>query len=772
MQWIRARRLWQPHVRRGLALVVLCLGLTALPLFGTLGYENAFVLAPVLAGWSIMAGVDGVRSMPAGAPRRTLLRIGAREIASYHAIALGVVILGRLWQPGCDPAGGLQFYMMGPGLSSILGWSCGVFGASLSRRRAAAAALGFAPFGFCMFIGLWRLYADPVVFAYDPFWGYFSGSVYDESIRVDARYRLYRGYNLLALAAAWAAWAAAYDLPTRHWHRIGSSPTSRVAAGVATVATIVSLLIGLRPTRYGFTADVESLSEELSGRYETEHFVLHYPVRAPYARIIEDLGTEHEFAWARLTEEMGRSPAAPVHSFLFEDANQKRQLMGAGSVQVAAPWRSQIYLDHRGFPHAVMHHELAHVFGATIGDPILGLSLSGLMPNMALIEGFATAMAPRASGRLDLHDQAKVLGLLDRRPRLASIMGAGFLTQASRVAYIAAGSFCRWLIDTRGFESMAQLYRNGGDFEGVYGTSLDDLERQWSAFLVAYEGVSPRDVEAEAERFARRSVFSRPCAHVVAALDVRIRRAQRHGAQAEAIAGLEDLCALEPGEPRHQIALAMGLARDGQLDRAQSVLRALPVESLPATQRADITERLGDIALRADTPELAREAFDRALAEPIGDDERRVLLLKRWAADDPRVRGEIQRYFGAFASPADAIVTPLVQVYIAGRLRERPEFRAIGSYLLGRLMLNVQNIEAAHAMMTDAVALANELPDPLFARAARQALMTTSLHLEAWDEARRQWDALAREPDVGHGPTRELEEWRARIDFFAATSPS
>ena len=111
-----------------------------------------------------------------------------------------------------------------------------------------------------------------------------------------------------------------------------------------------------------------------------------------------------------------------------------------------------------------------------------------------------------------------MLGALNRRPKLAAIMGPGFLGHSSRVAYTTAGSFVLWLIETRVFEPMATFYRTAGDAQAAYGESLEALEAQWLAFLDTRGGIRPQDVEAQAQIFKRGSVFERPCAHTVAEL--------------------------------------------------------------------------------------------------------------------------------------------------------------------------------------------------------------------------------------------------------------
>jgi len=541
--------------------VLLCGGLTVLPLVGSLGYENGLVLAPVMSVLAMAVGVDQLRDRRQRAEASTdladLALFGLRELSILHALALATLLVGRMWQRGCDPLGGLVFYAMGPVASSVLGWACGLWAGVLAHRRVRQLLVGLAPMLLSLAIGLWRLFAHPVVFAYDPFWGYFSGSLYDESISVGPRYLWYRAYNGAALVAMLGAWVLLVDPRRRVVTRPAWSRRAAFLAVMTTAAAAITVTAGARATHHGWTADVDSITRVLSGTVETEHFVIHYVPRSADARWIETMATEHEFAWAELADEMGgRQPEVKVHSFIFENAAQKRSLLGAGKVQVAAPWRYQIYLDHRGFPHRVLHHELAHVFGATIGDELLGVSRSGLKLNVGLIEGLATALAPRSVGHLDLHDQAKILGVLDRRPPIAAIMGPGFFGLSSRVAYTAAGSFCRFLIDTYGFDKMAVLYRTAGDFKAAYATPLPVLERQWLEFLDDYGGITDDDVEQQRQRFERTAVWVRPCAHRVAEVAAEIGRASARGKLDEAIEHHRELCRLEPENPIHQIGRA------------------------------------------------------------------------------------------------------------------------------------------------------------------------------------------------------------------------
>ena len=749
---------------------LVCAGLTTLPLVGSLGYENGFILAPIFSVLAVSIGVDGVRRVRADTgPSNSHPVLGTlRELGLLHALAVGILLAGQLWQRGCDPLGGLLFYLMGPLASSVLGWVCGLWGGVLTTRRLAQLGLGLVPFFVSVAVGLWRLFADPVVFAYDPFFGFFSGSIYDESIAVDRRYLWYRAYNALALMAALGSWALLVEPGRLRIARPGPSRRTGILASVSLLGWFATGTVAVRATEYRFTADAGSITRVLSGTFETEHFVIHYVPRTADARAIEDLAAEHEFAWARLESIMGRAPDRKVHSFVFANPDQKRALMGAGRVQVAAPWRYQIYLDHRGYPHPVLHHELAHVFGATIGDPLLGVARDGLSINIGLIEGLATALAPRASDRLDLHDQAKVLGELDRRPAMASIMGPGFFAQSSRVAYITAGSFVKWLIDTRGFEPMAVLYRTAGDFEQAYGQSVQTLEGQWLEFLAGYEGITEADVQAQAQRFKRTSVWERPCAHKVAEVRAEVGRAVSQGRLQDAVEARRELCRLEPENPSHKLALAEQLAHAGAYAEARAVLDETDaVDDLTVTLRSIAFERRGDVELSAGRLDAAATAYAAALDLPDSEDRRRILQLKQTAATDPALAPIITAYLALFDTDGDGITQAVSRIHHAVQIERLAEHRALGSYLWGLQLVHIQQPEQAVPLLEAALQRGGEgLPSPEFIRAARESLMTVYLQTHQWDRAREILADARAVPSLGNGHLAEYDLWEQRIDFY------
>ena len=760
----RARELWRPAWRRRLLTIAIVGFLTTLPLIGTLGYENAFVLAPFCALAGIAIGVDAVRR---GEGRRAALGSALREYCELSGLAIAVLFVGRIWQRGCDPLGGLLFFAIGPFLSGLVGIVCGFWGGVLGHKRWQMLLVGAIPFLVSTAIGLSRLYFDPVIYAYDPFWGYYSGSVYDEAVSVTKRYGWFRAYNALGVAAALAAFWVLVD-PRRLRVRAPEPSGRGVAASIGAAAlAITTATIGINAPALGFTANIDTITEVLSQKRETEHFVIHYSPRGPDARSIEVIAAEHEYAWDRLYKIMGRAPDGKITSFVFNNRDQKRKVMGAGKVQVAAPWRKHIYLDHRGYPHRVLHHELVHVFGQTIGDSLFGVSRDGLRLNVGLIEGLASGVAPRAHDRVDLHDRAKILGELGKRPSLAAIMGPGFFAQSGSRAYTTAGSFCQWLIETRGFEKMATLYSSAGDFERAYGESLADLEAQWLAFLDAREGVTPQDVAERAEYFRRGAVFERPCAHRISEVRREIRRANNRGLHRDTLPGHRALCELEPENPAHRLGLAVGHALADDYPAARDALEAtLAMEGITATLETSAQMNRGDVELASGRPEAAVEAYEAALDLPSAASMTRLLQLRLLGAKNPELAPLLLDYFSPFDRRDDGVSRAVARVSIAVAIRERAGYEALGDYLLARQLLNVQRPEAAVQPLRRSLERPAALPSVEFVRAARVALMSACVQTGRYDEARELLAALENEPGIGNGHKLTYEYWRGRIDFY------
>jgi hypothetical protein len=544
--------------------------------------------------------------------------------------------------------------------------------------------------------------------------------------------------------------------------------------GTAIALALVAAGTFWRADAWGFTTTLESTKTRLPGTFTTEHFILHYDPASNTGREIDAIAVEHEFAFSRLASITGREPPTPIQSFIYPSAEVKRALFGAGEVEVSLPWRGHIYLRQQSFPHPSLHHELAHTFGSPFGDPVLGLSVhrAGLVPvlNMGLVEGWAEALAPRASFGMDLHDQAAVLDRIKKRPGLHGIMGVGFWANASARAYTAAGSFLSWLRDRIGMERLGELYRSGGDFRGVIGEDLETLEAEWLAFLRA-RPLDQDSVDALAQRFTRRSVFQRPCAHRVANVQQTITRARGRGDALAALASTRELCRLEPYEPTHKFQLVAALVEAGGAAEAELALDELLDGELDRALTSRVWEVRGDIATHERRLPDARIAYARALTFSVAAPSRRGLQAKLALTSDEDGARDLLDYFHPFIIGEPSSTLSVLRAAAAARIAATPGRRAIGHYLLGRVMAATMRPDLA-AVAYRAALRPDEGEPPLPARelerAARLELLTALVKLQAWPEAREILAVLDGAQGLRSGERLELEQWRERIDFHEA----
>ncbi|HEX7668609.1 MAG TPA: hypothetical protein VF395_03455, partial [Polyangiaceae bacterium] len=192
-----------------MALVVLS-GVGFLPLFGGPGYEAALaagVLLPALA--AVATAFDARDAEPFAAFSR-----GVVSGAWLAGLGLAITWLHGIRVGFCDPVEGAELYVLGPGAGAVLGgvWGAvvGVWSSLRQARRGAPgsravvvmAALA-APFAGIV-VSFLRFYTSPMVFAFDPFFGFFAGTLYDSVITGMGRLVTYRAGSLATLLATGA----------------------------------------------------------------------------------------------------------------------------------------------------------------------------------------------------------------------------------------------------------------------------------------------------------------------------------------------------------------------------------------------------------------------------------------------------------------------------------------------------------------------------------------------------------------------------------------
>jgi tetratricopeptide (TPR) repeat protein len=701
------------------ALFLCAVGLCAVDLFNLLGYESSLVLALLASLAGVRQGVhavtvyrqrvarekDGLGEQAEATPLQAVLSCYGRALLPALALLvlpLCVLLLNGLRVRNCNYLGGLQFFVMLPVLSAAVAAAVGVTAGLWTAQPRRALALGYGVVALSLLWAGWRFVGSPAIYAYDPFFGFYPGALYDEDVAISAPFYWARAVHALWALSALTASAAFLDgyalkagLRSGRWRR-------RVLAA-ALVLGAAAFGLWSHGGALGIYTDVASLESFLSGTRVTPHFVIHYRPGGAVDHDISLYAREHELRYEQLRNLLGteptwrtgwlarllgleghgphalpmaEAPGAPrLVSYIFDNYEHKRRWMGAANTDVAKPWRREIYLNHEAWPHPVLRHELAHLFAGSAGDRVLRLAMNGVLPQPGLIEGFAVAADFRAGyGGLLPHQVVKTLREAHLEPPLETVLSLGFWRLPGQRAYAVAGSFCRFLLDRYGAPKLLAVYGSAGrpaDFARIYGAPFADLKQQW-VDLTNAQPLDPKAREVERERMRRPAVFHKVCAHELAVRKRRARDAAGRGDYDEAVRLLRAVCLDDRGEPQHLAELSDLLWNAGRWDDAEQAARTLLTYPGVATVlQGRAWSRLGDLAVVRGDLTQAAAAYERAEELPSDENTARQLVARRVALADSRA--------GPYLLSVLVGVTP-GSAHTAGRPQERSE--AVTVYLL------------------------------------------------------------------------------------------
>jgi hypothetical protein len=772
--WLPGR--WRTRVWVALA-VGLGIGLGRMPLFGVLGFELATAAALFAAVMGLDLGSAWARhrasSAGAGVDRaayagRTMLR--ATAAASGQAIAViaipAVIAAVRgLWTPTCDWGFGVACYLAMPIATAALAGALGhALGVVCGPRRFVGAAVAQLPVIAIVLAALVRFYSEPPVFSYNAILGFFPGNLYDENIQLHRALAWSRLEDLAWVTAVIAVVTLRLDVPRHRLVWRDPRPAGRrVGAALLAIAALAgAIALHVQAGALGYAIDAADIEQVLDGRLETAHFVIHYAHTKEIDADLALIAADHEFRYAEVVAELGVAPAGKLRSFYFADRDQKARWFGARDVEMAKPWRREIYLEHRAFPHGSLRHEIAHAVASVFGDPLFGVATKhGVFANPGLIEGLAVATDwPGGYDRPTPHEAVRAMQDLGVEPAIGQLLSLQFFSVSSARGYTTAGSFLRFLLDEHGAAKLRALYHSGGDFEGAYGVPLATLEAAWRAMIGKIE-LPPGGTEAQRERFRGVSVFARPCPHAIAARRERAARAYVAGDRATAVELLRHVCSDAPEEPRHRMELGDFLITGGPAERAEGTAiwttLAHDAEHVTSSLRVEVLERLArEAAARGDR--AAVEARIReAQALPIDANERRQVdaeaftLAQRGAAAMP--------LYAYFFLPGTLDAVTLAQWAVIAE-------PALGftHYLLGLQRQNLGLWAGAADELDRALALG--LPSVLFVRAAARRLALAGYRAHDLARVRLAITTLSG-ADMTTPDHLLARDWQARLAFDA-----
>lgn len=682
----------------GIVALVCCF----LPGFDSLGYFSALVIGAAGSTLGLVLGaLESQRVRATEAAPVAVLKATVRLALILLAPPLVILSLNALLIPNCDLIEGAAFYGMSAGIGVLfatqLGAGCEIFARGGARGAVLALTVALA----WTLRDIYHLYTDPPIFIYNPFFGFFSGAIYDDVIAIDDRFLWFRLANLLQLGVLWS-------LIRLGWHDGGWSVAALSAHGVRsrakswmTFAALSFLCGGLYGGRaaIGYEIDQAFIESHLGGRLESGTITLVYDQASIDEEAAERLMWDAQFRLSQLTLELDEDRIEPFTLFLYGSAEQKRHLMGARRVQLAKPWLRQAHMDQTTYGHRTLAHEMAHLLLASYSSPPLYVPAKwGLIVNAGVLEGTAVALEP-PSGRFDVHQKSAAMRQLGLAPDLRTLLGPeGFWSQPASRAYTLTGSFLRWLRTTRGPDAFKSLY-GSFDFKSVYDDEVEELVSTWEAW------VDERPVSDELRAWAdatyrRPGVLHRICPLEVARLHEEANDLLGAGKREDALSVLEEIVGHLPGDPGSLLYLATVLsetASPAELDRRLESM--LAVDDLPVLIRARFNELQADVRWRRGDLKGA-EARYRELSElPLDPAFSRRTRLKRDLCLSPTLEPVYGPYLlGGTRDPEVDLV------YLTEAAAEHPK-EALAMYLLGRRTLQTGHSKGSIGPLKTTLAL-------------------------------------------------------------------
>ena len=664
------------------------------------------------------------------------------------AIPLLVVSAGAPWISNCDIPGGLRHYALGPLTGAVFGVGLGLFAGTFVSRKWATAAVIVVFWGM-LGANAWHFYAEPPISAFNHFAGYWTGSVYDDTITITPVWARFRLYTLL-LGLALGGGAACV--------RLFPGGMGWALSGVGPIATVLAFT-----TSGAFDLRRDEIAAALGGRMETEHFILHYPQNGPVARRIEALAADHELRWTQLKDELDLAPTRKIRSFIYESETQKQELIGAGATYIAKPWSWEIHLNNLEVGAGVLKHELAHVFGAELAKGFLKVPTSlFFFPKMAFVEGFAVALEGSRS-RLTPHQWSAAMRAQGIAPPISTILKAeGFLGTHSGKAYTLAGSFLRFLLETRGLDRFRALYADG-DLESTYDEGQEALIAEWERFVDDREKVPlTADDEALARfQFDQPGRFHRICTLEIAGWEVDAAKAKSLGDLNGAVDLHRRIVSFDGADADKRAALMEALIDGGRFAEARDVGETVRDDDAGASGvlRARTSVRLAELLWLEGRHDDAFAAW-KALADvPIDDGTRRrlLVLIGLSAHPEPAFRAQLLEYLIKGSPSGDAATEMLAAMAL--RYPQEP----LLLYLLGRRQDGARLNDAADKVLGRA--LDAGLAPELLRFETRRLRAQLAFRLDRLEEAEARYSALAVDAS-SLGLAGELLEWAERCRFF------
>ncbi len=477
-----------------LFLIIINLLLTFLPLTNTLGYEFSVV------NGILLFIIGGLRIINV---QRENFVISVTDLLFKNKwfVSISIIIpfiigfLSSILNSNCPIKGGIYFYLIISIPSFFFGGMLGNFCTRLSRK--------YSYYFFIVILtgliisSLLEFFFNPQIYFYNPIFGYFPGTIYDEDLSVDRILLAYRIFNLSFFILVFY-----FSIII-----INSSIIKKILI-VLTLLLISSSFAILKPKLF-FATDKNRIEKELPSKIITNNFQIHLPDSLIRKKDGLYNALLHEYYLEQIETQLNQSINYQVDSYLFPGRESKRELLGSGNADIAKPWLHQIFLNYYNYG-GTLKHELIHILAGEFGHTPFKVSADF---NPAMIEGLAMSIENNYDG-YPIHYMAKLAFAAGYKYPIEKLFsGYNFFTQISSISYIYAGSFLKYLEDKFGTSKIKYLY-GVIDFPRVYGKNLNELTKDYELFLEDYP-IESNKYKAQLY-FGGVSIFKKYCPRMAA----------------------------------------------------------------------------------------------------------------------------------------------------------------------------------------------------------------------------------------------------------------
>jgi hypothetical protein len=471
-------------------LLILNLLLINLPLTNVFGYEFAAINAIAI---SFLSGIYIISSFKKGTENSSLKIITLfKNLSVLLLIPFIVSIINSIISGFCSFTDGLLFYLVVTGPSVVIGGALGMIAFGVVSRF--GIIIYILLFISVFLISLFEIYFNPQVYLYNPIFGFFPGTIYDEGLSVDFRLFFYRLLNTIYFFGIILLMYNAIKAGKKKliiWRRVFLS-----------FIIVVCFYFFISPA-WGFSTTFSKLKNELNVRIETEHFVT-YADSEMDENTLKFIALNQEYFYEKLSIFLDEGFETKINSFIFNSSQQKKELFGSGNADVAKPWQKSVYVSEESWEQS-LEHEIAHCFAGRFGWGIFEVA-SGFNP--ALIEGIAEA-CDGFYDEIDIHFLASIAHNNNYKIEISELfLHFSFFGNVSGLSYIYSGSFIKYLIENFGVDKVKRYYRTN-DFEKSFGKSINDIEKEYSEFLNSFAAAVWKD--RAVYYFGRKALIQKVC---------------------------------------------------------------------------------------------------------------------------------------------------------------------------------------------------------------------------------------------------------------------